>query len=576
MPAPASTALFDQFAHGWRSYVLIGLIALASGLFGAGRFPPMDIDESRFMQATRQMVETGDYVRIRLQEDERNRKPIGIHWLQAGSVQLMQPFTDRLNTPWPYRLPSALGLALAALVTLWGGAALIGQRGALLGAGLYASGLLAGMEGMTAKTDSVLVGFTALALAALAHLRMGGSRPKATALIFWSAIACGVLIKGPITPAIAALTLGGLALWERKAAWMKLLLWWPGPLLALAIALPWLIAIGVATEGRFYTELLANELGPKLAGSDHAHRGIPGYYILLLPLLIFPATYALPAAVRLGWGAVRAPRTDDALAGLRFLVAWAAGTFLLFEIMPAKLVHYTLPAYPAIALLCGAGLMAMRGRPWRTAHPIGAVLFAVFGLLIVGLLAYVATFIPGDGGADLRRAIATGIVGAGVIIASVIGLSMFRRAAVRAAILVACGLALSFGLREQLAPQARGLFVSAEAVDALTRARLMPQDGERFWVVGFSQPSLVFLTRTSITLARPEDAVRQAQVGDTIMIEGRVLAETTEALAARGLAFAPADAPVRAMALGRGELATLHIGRVASPEAPNATSADRP
>jgi 4-amino-4-deoxy-L-arabinose transferase-like glycosyltransferase len=536
----------------------------------------MDIDESRFMQATRQMVETGDYVRIRLQEDERNRKPIGIHWLQAGSVQLMQPFTDRLNTPWPYRLPSALGLALAALVTLWGGAALIGQRGALLGAGLYASGLLAGMEGMTAKTDSVLVGFTALALAALAHLRMGGSRPKATALIFWSAIACGVLIKGPITPAIAALTLGGLALWERKAAWMKLLLWWPGPLLALAIALPWLIAIGVATEGRFYTELLANELGPKLAGSDHAHRGIPGYYILLLPLLIFPATYALPAAVRLGWGAVRAPRTDDALAGLRFLVAWAAGTFLLFEIMPAKLVHYTLPAYPAIALLCGAGLMAMRGRPWRTAHPIGAVLFAVFGLLIVGLLAYVATFIPGDGGADLRRAIATGIVGAGVIIASVIGLSMFRRAAVRAAILVACGLALSFGLREQLAPQARGLFVSAEAVDALTRARLMPQDGERFWVVGFSQPSLVFLTRTSITLARPEDAVRQAQVGDTIMIEGRVLAETTEALAARGLAFAPADAPVRAMALGRGELATLHIGRVASPEAPNATSADRP
>ncbi|MBY0565523.1 MAG: glycosyltransferase family 39 protein [Hyphomonadaceae bacterium] len=572
MPPPPATALFDQLARGWRGYALIALIALTAGLFGVGSLPPMDIDESRFMQATRQMVETDDYVRIRLQDEERNRKPIAIHWLQAASVHVSDPLTDRLNTIWPYRLPSVLGLVLASLAALWAGAALVGHRTALIGAGLYASGLLAGMEGMTAKTDSVMVGFTTLALAALARLRFSQQAPKLTAVVFWLAMGCGILTKGPITPAVAAVTLIALALWERKAAWMKPLAWWPGPLLMMAITLPWLIAIGVATEGRFYTEMLASELGPKLTGSDPAHQGFPGYYLLLLPLLIFPATYALPAAARLAWDTVRAKRDDDAHAPLRFLIAWAAGTFLIFELMPAKLVHYTLPAYPAIAMLCAAGLAAMRGRRWRTTHPVGAVLFAVFGLLIVAVMAGVATFIPGDAAADLRRAIATALVGAAIVIAAVVGLSVFRRVTARAAILMACGLALSFGLRDQLAPQARGLFVSAEAVDALTRARLMPRENERFWVVGYAQPSLVFLTRTSIKLVRA-DELGDVQAGDTIMIEGRVLSDTIAALAERGLTFDAADEPVSGIALGRGETTTLHFGTVRA--APNAAAEDR-
>lgn len=572
--APVPTALFDQLARGWRSYALIALIALTGGLFGVGNLPPMDIDESRFMQATRQMVETGDYVRIRLQEEERNRKPIAIHWLQAASVHLTDPLTDRLNTVWPYRLPSVLGLVLAALATLWAGGALVGQRAALIGAGLYASGLLAGMEGMTAKTDSVMVGFTALAMAALARLRFSPQAPKLTAAVFWLALGCGILTKGPITPAVAAITLVALALWERKAGWMRPLAWWPGPLLATAIALPWLIAIGVATEGRFYTELLATELGPKLTGADSAHRGFPGYYLLLLPLLIFPATYALPAAARLAWDAARAKRDDESRAPLRFLIAWAAGTFLIFELMPAKLVHYTLPAYPAIALLCAAGLAAMRGRRWRTTHPAGAVLFLVFGLLIVAVMAGVATFIPGDAAADLRRAIATALVGAAIVIAAVVGLSVYRRAAARAVILIVCGLALSFGLRDQLAPQARGLFVSAELVDALTRARLMPRESENFWVVGYSQPSLVFLTRTSIKLVRVNE-LGAVEPGDRMVIEGRVLTDTNAALARRGLAFDAADAPVSGIALGRGETTTLHFG-VVSEAGPNAPPAGAP
>lgn len=566
MTAPASPALFDQLLRGWRGYAMVALIALCSALFGATRMPIMDIDEARFAQASRQMVESGDYVRIRLQDAERNRKPVGIYWLQAAAVNVFSPLTDRLNTIWPYRMPSALGLVLAALSVLWAGTALFGARVAVMGAGLYASGLLAGLEGMTAKTDSVLVGFTTLAIAALARLRFGGAetQPRLLALIFWGGLACGVMIKGFITPLAAVLTLLALFVWERRARWMKPLLWWPGPLLAIAIAAPWLIAIGVVTDGRFYYDLIATELGPKVVGGDHAHRGAPGYFLLLLPLLIFPATYALPAAARVAWRALRAPIKDETYAPMRFALAWAAPTFLAFEVFPTKLIHYTLPVYPAIALICAVGLGAMRGKRWRTTHPAGLAMFAVIGALVVALTAYAATFIPGDADADLRRAIATAVVGGAVVIAAVVGLSLLRRSTYRAAVLIACGLALSFLLRDRIVPDARHLFVTNEAVAVLTRSRLMPEPDERFWVVGYTQPSLVFMTQTGIRLADVEEAAAGAEAGDTLVVEGRELQSTLNALASRALRFEEAAQPARGIALGRGEQTTLHIGRVAA------------
>ena len=61
----------------------------------AASLPPTDRDESRFVQSTKQMVESGDYVRIRVQQDERNKKPIGIH------------VPDRRNRIFPRYRPSS-------------------------------------------------------------------------------------------------------------------------------------------------------------------------------------------------------------------------------------------------------------------------------------------------------------------------------------------------------------------------------------------------------------------------------------------------------------------------------------
>lgn len=572
MPSPISPALYDQFARGWRGYVLIALIALASAQFGAGRIQVMDADEARFAQATRQMVESGDYVRIRIQDEERNRKPVGAYWLQAAAVQIAEPFTHRLNAIWPYRLPSALGLVLAALATYWLGSRLLGARVAFFGAALFSAGVLAGFEGMTAKTDALLLGFSTLAMAALAHLRLGSSRPKLLSLLFWFAIGCGVLIKGPVAPLAAGLTLSALALWERRAAWMKPLAWLPGPLLAIAIVAPWSLAIATETQGRFFFDMFVGDIASKLISGQEGHFALPGYHLILLPIMIFPATYALPAVVRIAWDTIRAPRGDEEHAPHRFLIAWALPIIVFFELTPTKLIHYALPAYPAVALLCGAGLAAMLGRPWRTSHPVGVALFAVAGAVIVGIMAFGATLMFGDFDADIRRAVSTGLIGAVVVGAAVTGLIMLRRPAARVAVLVGCALALSFMLRERILPEARALNVSTQTLDALTRARLTPRDNRQLWVVGYTETSLIFLTRTDIRMTSAREAGALATPGDALVIEGRAMQDLADELAVRNYVFAPSEPPVRGYALGRGERVALFIGRVA----PSDAEADAP
>ena len=63
--------------------IVFVLIAFLPGFF---QIPPVDRDEARFAQASKQMVETGDYVDIHFQDEVRYKKPVGIYWMQAAAV----------------------------------------------------------------------------------------------------------------------------------------------------------------------------------------------------------------------------------------------------------------------------------------------------------------------------------------------------------------------------------------------------------------------------------------------------------------------------------------------------------
>src|SRR5581483_2748339 len=69
-----------------RAVAMLVVVALLTFLPGFFQIAPVDRDEARFAQATKQMVETGDYVDIRFQDEVRYKKPVGIYWLQAAAV----------------------------------------------------------------------------------------------------------------------------------------------------------------------------------------------------------------------------------------------------------------------------------------------------------------------------------------------------------------------------------------------------------------------------------------------------------------------------------------------------------
>jgi 4-amino-4-deoxy-L-arabinose transferase-like glycosyltransferase len=528
--------LFDQFARGWRGYALVALIALASALFGAGAMPPLDADESQFAVGTRQMIESG----------ARPADAVAVHAAQA-LAQRTAPGA-RLDEIWAYRLPSAFGLMLTAIACLWAGKALLGRRGAFIGAGLFAAGLFAGFEAMCATPVAFTLAFTTLAFAALAQLYAAEAKDeRIAATTFWAAVALAFCIDAVLAPAVLVLAVTALTIWERRATWLRPLLWWP----ALAPA-ALIITTNFALGGTIWTSihLLTR------------HLQLPGFHTLLLPLLIFPATYALPAAARLVIEAVRTPHTDAI--PFRFLIVWAGAVFFFAELWPTKLPTYALPAYPAIALMCGAGVAAMLGRRWRSAHPTGLVLFGIVGFVLIILLAATATFMPGDVGADVRRAVSAGLMGVLILGGALAGLIFLRRSTTRAAVLICAALAFSYSVREHILPDAREFNVSGETIAEMQRARLMPRQGRVLWVVGYPQASIVLQTRAATRLARASEAGAQVRAGDTMAVEIRQMDALQTALAARHLTFTSADEPVRGVALDDGKRVALSVGRVSA------------
>ncbi|HWA23971.1 MAG TPA: glycosyltransferase family 39 protein [Caulobacterales bacterium] len=582
MPDSPSPDLLDRMARGWRAYVIVALISLAAGLPGVFRLPVLDRDEARFAQASAQMLERGDFVRIAVQDEPRNKKPIGIYWLQSAAVSLFSK--PEAREIWAYRLVSAAGALLAAWSCLWGGTALVGRRAALLGAGLLGACVLLSTEAMIAKTDATLCGFTTLAMGALARLRQTDSAARNVgarslglrtlagedagglyALLFWAAIAFGILIKGPVTPMVAGLCLATLWFWEKRAAWMKPLVHPAGPLIAALIVLPWFIAIGAATNGKFFADAVGGDLGRKVVGGDEGHGGPPGYHLLLLPLLSFPIAIGLPAAARVAWRAIKAPRQDDVSAAMRFLIAWAAPTWIVFELLPTKLVHYPLPAYPALALLAGAGLVTAYEQDWKKLRLGGALLYLLGVVVLGGICAYASTYMPGDAGAGSRRAIQTALVMAVFFIPLLALLVSARRPALAAAAGVAASIVFAVTARERILPEARTLFVSQEASDALMRAGLHPRlhpNGPRLTSVGYNEPSFIFLTRTDTVLAKGNDAPRVAFPGQAVIVEGRERETFERSLAVRNWAFAPAGPPVEGLDYSNGDRVSLQPGRV--------------
>lgn len=341
----------EPWSHGYVPYIVLTLICAALFLPGLSTVPPTDRDEARFMQASKQMLESGDVMTIRFQDGLRTKKPVGIHWLQIASVELFAG-GDNLAV-WAYRLPSVLSAWLTALITFVVGRRLFGATTGLLASGLLACTLIVAVEAHIAKTDSALL--LAVTLAHLALLEFYFTREKTnppftSVLLFWAAIGFGLLIKGPIIIAVVGATAVALCIADRQTTWLQGLQPAIGVPIAVAFLIPWLAGSVLAGNGEVIFTSLAEDLLPKLMSGQESHGAPPGTYIAVSPLLLWPASLLIFPGLCLA-------RKHHKERAVRFVLAWGLAAWLVFELVPTKLPHYILPALPGLALAAAAGLL---------------------------------------------------------------------------------------------------------------------------------------------------------------------------------------------------------------------------
>jgi 4-amino-4-deoxy-L-arabinose transferase-like glycosyltransferase len=482
--------------------VVVSIIMFVPGLQS---IPPVDRDEARFAQASKQMMETGDYLDIRFQDEARHKKPVGIYWIQVITAEVTG-YAE--NAPiWIYRLPSQLGAILSVVFLFWLACLFGDRRMALLAAVLTMAAILLNVEARLAKTDAMLLASILLCqgILAKAFLAERDSELKPwLAYIFWASFAAGVLIKGPLLPMIVALTTISVMLVTRSYRWFRRLRPFYGSALALVLIMPWFIAIGIKTGGSFFIDSLGEDLLAKVATGKESHGAPPGTYLAaVLPFAVWPLSpfifLAIPFAIK--------TRLDR---GTIFLACWIIPAWLVFEFTATKLPHYILPLVPALAIL--AARAVHHDALWKGRGGIIFRLLLIFvpiGLALglpIGLLVYEGILLP----FYTLLALAGGIVGVFAYLAL-----RFRQNITSVVAVVISAMLLQTAAFGGFFPQLRTIWISPKIEEVLQSIECRDP---RLVTVGFNEPSLVFLTQTDLAMLSAQQAAQFMKIHETCSV----------------------------------------------------------
>jgi len=385
-------------------FIILSVLILVGAAFayltGNSVAPLFDRDEPRYAITSRNMLTTGDYVVPRQYDAPRTAKPPMIYWVQAASMRVFGETSSMAA-----RLPSSaamLGVVVALLLFLRGEA---DEETALAATTIFAFAGLTGFLAKFAITDSVLLLSVAASMGCVYRL-WRGDRGWGVVLVW--AVATGVagLTKGPVVIGVQGMTLAALfalSLLDRKfapvapwwthpyppadrktpgATWVKLLV---AGVLVLAIVLPWLVMV-TQREPEFLSKALNHDIIKRSTRGVDGQARPPGFYLLTVFGTFFPWSILIPGALVLGWKGRHRPLT-------RFCLAMCVGPWVMFEASTSKMVHWFLPVFIPLSILCGEAIV----RCWRGKHdefvktPF-AVATAVWAVatVLVGLVVWVA------------------------------------------------------------------------------------------------------------------------------------------------------------------------------------------
>ncbi|HXL45858.1 MAG TPA: phospholipid carrier-dependent glycosyltransferase [Candidatus Binatia bacterium] len=448
----------------------VALVAIGLYLVGLGAAPFLDPPEGVHAEIAREMRLARDWITPRIDGVRYVDQPPLLHWLVSVSFGAagVTPFAARL---WP-----ALATVGCAVLTARLGVALGGPRLGLLAGLMVAANLGVFVYGRTARPELPFVCCVTLAWAGfvLAYL---GDRRRGLAL-FYAALGLAMLTRD-FLDALLVLPVIAVFFWltrERPVGpWIP---WW-GILITVAIAVPWYVLIEARNPGVLRHMVVDNHLYALTRArlDEGASLGPLGF--LNLTVLGF-----LPWALVTPWAFARAFRRPwpDARARLWLLLGlWSAIVIGVFTLIPFRLPHHALVAFPALALLAArvwdeAIEGATRATPART------LLLPLLGLfaLVTAALVSVLTGLRPVGFEALAGLDVTALARAGVAIfalaTAALGVAAWRRAT---ALGVGVALAATIAFLPAVVADARDQLARARSVRPLTAAlvqRLTPGD----------------------------------------------------------------------------------------------------
>ncbi len=413
----------------WRASILAVLTALVMFSFlGSARL--WDRDEPRNARAAQEMLERQDWIVPTFNGELRAHKPILLYWLQMSAYSLF----GRNETA--ARLPSALAACVSVLALAWLASRLSGEKTLLGPHGFWSGAVLATctlfvMAGRAATPDGCLIACSTTGIAAIVGgLLVAPNKRSQLAksiinprlgwrwmILGYAALGGALLAKGPVglilplliihtwwllvqRPSVNSAQLptqrwkrAVLRVWnvfQPRQVWQALLALrtLPGICLALAIAAPWYVAVGIATDGEFIVEFLWRHNVSRAVSSMEGHQGGIFFYPLALLVGTFPWSLWLIPIV---WWGIRAKRRGAASRTAVTLAAvWIGVTIVAFTFASTKLPSYITPCYPGVALIVGgflkdfAASIRMPSRGWRTLA--GAVAVTVAFCMATGLI----------------------------------------------------------------------------------------------------------------------------------------------------------------------------------------------
>ncbi len=363
----------DRFTIFWL------VIAAAFFLPGLGNVHLFDWDEINFAELAREMVVTGDWLRLQINYELFTEKPPFFFWLQGISMHLLGV------GEYAARLPNAL-LGMLVLPFLYvSGKFLIDRKFGFLWALSWFGSVLPFLYFKSGIIDPYFNFFTFNGLFFLIHLiwkKKGREEvyfSKTSATYLWLAgisMGLAVLTKGPVAYLVITLTLGSYWLSNGFKTGLPFVSFVKFSLIGLSVFSFWLLVDMLLHGPAFLIEFTIRQW-ELLTQNDAGHGGFPGYHFVVLLAGCFPASiFALRGFSRIS--GLKAPHLKDFQ---RWMVTLLLVVLVLFSLVNTKIVHYSSLAYYPLTYLSALVLWHYAERQKKLKY------WMIIGILIIGFLA---------------------------------------------------------------------------------------------------------------------------------------------------------------------------------------------